>query len=672
MSAEARATLIVEAKTDGAEAALGKLGGKAEQTGKDAKGMGEGFGGAVQSLTGFNVASLAGVGAITAVIGVMKGSIDKTMQWADEIDRLSRATGESAAETSLMVTAFGAAGINVSTLESSFKTLTKNGLQPNMETFKRLAAEYQAIEDPVKRNEFAMKNLGRSAKEMTEILSKTPEQLDSLAAAAANSGKVIDEAMTAKTEELAIKSQQLQDKLDGLQIMMGGPLVDAGNAVVDGFNNEIKALSGYAVVAQMSLGIIDRQQAALKLEAIQAGNLTAAYTELEDPLDRVLDAHERGAEETQHLADQEAALEIQTLALASTWQNYASTVSDGAQASYDAAMAARQLELDQRKLADTQIALAAGLSGEIGQAYKDYQAVMADTQPTIAELLAENEKLMAAQGVTVTTVNEATNSQAEYDLALQGVAAAQVKLSENTDPEKQLALTVAFEKAQEKAEKMATGLGSTTSATIDNSTAIADNTAKIAELNARQAEAEAQAMETAKAFIFEKISAGLTAEETLSLARGMGILDEASFTAAESALELRHKYDDGKISLEGMTTAANDLATGLANAAKDYKANFTVTTNYVENGAPRDVRDDNGNVRMQASGGQAAAGQPYIVGDGGRPELFVPNQAGYIYPSVPSGDNTSSTGDMMAALSSLQFAMSDIPRAIRDAIQTAW
>ena len=39
----------------------------------------------------------------------------------------------------------------------------------------------------------------------------------------------------------------------------------------------------------------------------------------------------------------------------------------------------------------------------------------------------------------------------------------------------------------------------------------------------------------------------------------------------------------------------------------------------------------------RAAGGPVGAGMPYIVGDGGRPELFVPNQSGYILPRVPAG-----------------------------------
>jgi len=41
-------------------------------------------------------------------------------------------------------------------------------------------------------------------------------------------------------------------------------------------------------------------------------------------------------------------------------------------------------------------------------------------------------------------------------------------------------------------------------------------------------------------------------------------------------------------------------------------------------------------IARRASGGPVMANQPYIVGDGGRPELFVPKQNGMILPSVPN------------------------------------
>ena len=511
MSAEARATLIVEAKTDGAEAALGKLGAGAKQTGKEAKGMGEGFGGAVESLTGFNVASLAGIGGVTALIGGMKASIDKTMQWTDEIDRLSRATGESAAQTSLMATIFGDVGISVGTLESSFKVLTKNGLQPNMETFKKLATEYQAIEDPVKRNEFAMKNLGRSAKEMTEILSKTPAELDALTAAAMRSGKVIDEEMIAKSEKLAIQMQQLQDKTDGLMIAIGGPLVDTLSKAADGFDGLNKIIELNTVNTQLQYGAITEQEAQLRRLEIATGGTGEAWETYNASIAEATDAHERASATTQVLTAEQQALDVQTMALNSTWQSYVPTVSD---------------------------------------------AVLANEE--------QRRKMEELTGVA---------SDLEF------------------------------------------GLGEVTKATI-----------------------------------FHQAAQLLDDQAAFDLAKSMGLVTEKSDGAKTKLDELAQQLADKKITTDEYSGAVKILGDTLEGLPDNVPVTITVETLVYEarvaaaNANLENLRDATGNISGQASGGQVFAGQPYIVGDAGKPELFVPNTSGYVYPSVPNGDNTSATG----------------------------
>ena len=73
---EARATIIVDAKDNASAvlAGIGKAGGKA---GAETK---AGMNDAIQGLTGFNVASLAGVGGILAVGAGLKYAIDQAAE----------------------------------------------------------------------------------------------------------------------------------------------------------------------------------------------------------------------------------------------------------------------------------------------------------------------------------------------------------------------------------------------------------------------------------------------------------------------------------------------------------------------------------------------------------------------------------------------------------------
>lgn len=53
-------------------------------------------------------------------------------------------------------------------------------------------------------------------------------------------------------------------------------------------------------------------------------------------------------------------------------------------------------------------------------------------------------------------------------------------------------------------------------------------------------------------------------------------------------------------------------------------------------------------IERRAHGGPVAAGVPYVVGDGGRPEVFVPQTNGRIEPSVAAFARSSSSGGMAA------------------------
>lgn len=153
----------------------------------------------------FGVSLTALNSPLTAIAGGIKDSIDTTLKWGQTIDKLSRASGENATETSKMAVVLGDYGIEVDSLDKVVKTFTKNGLQFNLETIKKLAKEYQAIQDPVKRDEFAFKNFGKSGLEMNEILSKTPEELQAVGDAAMYSGKIINEQGVQAVQDFGVK-----------------------------------------------------------------------------------------------------------------------------------------------------------------------------------------------------------------------------------------------------------------------------------------------------------------------------------------------------------------------------------------------------------------------------------------------------------------------------------
>lgn len=83
------------------------------------------------------------------------------------------------------------------------------------------------------------------------------------------------------------------------------------------------------------------------------------------------------------------------------------------------------------------------------------------------------------------------------------------------------------------------------------------------------------------------------------------------------------------------TTAATQagLLKGYLDGMPDY-IYTKVVTEFVTQGGGNVTGGGGGWNPYYAKGGPISAGQPAIVGDGGRPEVFVPGSDGYIFPSV--------------------------------------
>jgi hypothetical protein len=83
--------------------------------------------------------------------------------------------------------------------------------------------------------------------------------------------------------------------------------------------------------------------------------------------------------------------------------------------------------------------------------------------------------------------------------------------------------------------------------------------------------------------------------------------------------------------------------------------NFPITLNFrVGTGATllntANVMNKLLGMKGRAGGGPVLAGMPYIVGDGGRPEVFVPDTNGTILPRVPVGATHTTGGRSGAAM----------------------
>jgi hypothetical protein len=202
------------------------------------QGKAKGLTGGLKGLT----AGFADISGTMNVAGMVAGQVARaydrvmtqTMEWGGVIEDNARLIGESAEATSRLMVAGRSLGIQQQTLTLALETAISRGISPNIAGLGRLADEYMAIQDPVKRSAFLMENFGRRAgPEMAELLGQGSAGLRQLMQDAELTGMVIDAKAVAAAERYQIATEKLNQRLDGIAVSIGNTFMPAATVMID-------------------------------------------------------------------------------------------------------------------------------------------------------------------------------------------------------------------------------------------------------------------------------------------------------------------------------------------------------------------------------------------------------------------------------------------------------
>ena len=215
---------------------LGAMNETVEESGKKTEETG-------MSMTELN----AGLDVLTKALGYAQQAYSETiavsMDYAQSVRDLSQITGESAQSTSDLIQVADDFQLSADDLTASMRVLTKNGLVPNKETIISLATQYQAIQDPLAKNEFLIKNLGRASSNYTNMLSENTDKLRANFDSQAQSLQ-FGEKQIAQAEQLRLAQDQLNDTLEHLKITVGSAVTPAFSAWVSTIQKVIDNTDG--------------------------------------------------------------------------------------------------------------------------------------------------------------------------------------------------------------------------------------------------------------------------------------------------------------------------------------------------------------------------------------------------------------------------------------------
>jgi len=231
----------------------------------------------VGAYTELNSAVILAQQGVNLLRGAYQATIGQSVDFAQTVLELANESGTSAEEASRMAIVFGDFGVDVGSLNTVVKAFTKDGLEFNLATIEKLAAEYQSIQDPVQRDAFVYATFGRSGQDLNEILSQTPAQLEAMAAAADASGRELSGPAAQSLEDYSKKVQQASDKWNGLTTQLSSNvLLPILTRAMDGFSGLTGIVQLSSIQNAANFRIITQQEAAIRAQAVANGDLFAS------------------------------------------------------------------------------------------------------------------------------------------------------------------------------------------------------------------------------------------------------------------------------------------------------------------------------------------------------------------------------------------------------------
>ena len=175
---------------------------------------------------------------------VIEQTIGKALEMADGIDALSQNLGISAEEASKLSYATNIVGISQEQLAVIMKGALTKGIDISLAGMGKLADQYNAIEDPIKRSQFLIKNFGEQGLAMGDLLERGADGINELAGAAEDYGVVLDDKAIQATKDFNIELKELKASAEGAELKVGMAFVKLANKTFNYYETMGKEMQG--------------------------------------------------------------------------------------------------------------------------------------------------------------------------------------------------------------------------------------------------------------------------------------------------------------------------------------------------------------------------------------------------------------------------------------------
>ena len=192
-----------------------------------------------QGLKKIQASLLAVVAGATATVVAVKKMSDMFTDYADQVEAVSRVTGQSAEESSKLIQVADDLFISYEALSQAMKGAVKAGIEPNIESLAELSDQYLALAPGLERSTFLLDKFGKSGLEMGKMLEKGGDAIRNMAGKVPE-GLIIDDADIQKARELKEAWDNIGDAAQSFGLSIAGTaapaITDMLNALTNGFS----------------------------------------------------------------------------------------------------------------------------------------------------------------------------------------------------------------------------------------------------------------------------------------------------------------------------------------------------------------------------------------------------------------------------------------------------
>jgi len=536
--------------------------------------------------TGIGIKELeAGMNVAAQAVGYLKDAyeavISPTLELASSQRELALAGQISVEEAGKLIQVADDLKIPVATLTTAFREMAKDGLQPTFENIKKVAAEYQSIEDPTKRLMFAQESLGRSYQDMLPFLDQPIEKLDEMAASAEATGLVMSTEAVEAAREYEMALDSLNDTFQGMVVQIGSEVIPV------------------------------LTDAATAFQTLVTWNQTIE----------------------QAIADHEAAL----VSAETSYADYVAEMQRTAEASGKLIVTQEEYNA---KLSQADQILAGTASSLVVMTEAEYAAAVqaAGLSTTVMGIADAFERMTTAQ-IAATTAqiagrDAAIDSNTTYADALVALKESNLTLQERLGIEQEIALATG-RLTEDDLIRQET-IGAITRQLDDGNISSAEYLDLLVKLNDGAIDVTTSYDNQILAMI--ALDKTIETESLISAAKlndEVGVKTPKAFGEAGAGVKT---YGDLMEKQMGPDGEINRYLIGLAaidGAAKNAAASLRSMPSLNSGG---------GSVPGRDSGGPGVAGQSYLIGTGAQPELFTPREAGTFTPNADASGRQSGGG----------------------------